>query len=66
MSFFGKKTTGLKADIKRHRQQEKELLRLISEAEQAGNAQHIRVYRNFLNKLIESKADVVSKIGKKF
>ena len=68
MSFFWKKTPGLKADIKRHREQEQEFIAKIAELETKDDSMSIaalRVYRRFYAQLQQSKADVVSKLGKK-
>jgi hypothetical protein len=66
--FFWQEAKGLKADVERHRAQEKELQDKIQELEGKDDEMSIaalRVYRNFLNQLQQSKADVVSKIGKR-
>jgi len=63
MSFFFKKL-GLNADIKRHREQEKQLREEISRYEASGETQHVKTYKHFLNLLLESKAQLTSKIGK--
>ena len=63
--FFWSKATGLKADIKRHREKEQELRDKIEELEKEGDSIFLRTYREFLNKLLDSKAEVVSQIGKK-
>lgn len=68
MKFFWKPATGLNADIERHRVQEQELLKKIAELELKDDPMSVRslaAYRNFLLQLQTSKADVVSKIGKK-
>ena len=68
MKFFWNKAKGLKADIKRHREQEQKLEAKISELEGKTDDMSIaslKVYRNFLCQLQQSKADVVTKIGKK-
>lgn len=68
MKFFWKPATGLNADIERHREQEQELMKKIAELENKDDQMSIRalsVYRSFLLQLQTSKADVVSKIGKK-
>ena len=62
--FFGK-VAGLNADIERHRDYEKDLRQKLAEYEEEGNENLIRTYRHFLNQLLQSKADVVSQIGKK-
>lgn len=71
MTFFwdppGKKL-GLKAEIKRHREYESKLDQNIAECEQRTDmfgAAGVRIYRNLRAKLLQSKAEVVSKIGKK-
>ena len=69
MTFFWSKTKGLNADIARHRIKEKELLEKIAELEKEvlTNPEmeiYLRTYRNFLLRLQDSKAEVVSKIGK--
>lgn len=68
MKFFWKPATGLNADIERHRAQEQELLKKIAELELKDDPMSKRslaAYRKFLYQLQTSKADVVSKIGKK-
>ena len=68
MKFFGSKLKGIKADIERHREKEKELVAKIAELEGQDDEMSIaslRVYRSFLCQLQQSKADVVTKIGKK-
>jgi hypothetical protein len=70
MKFFWTKAKGLNADIERHREKEKEkeLEARIAELEDKEDPMSIaslRVYRNFLCQLQQSKADVVTKIGKK-
>lgn len=69
MKFFWK-DVGLNADIERHRAKEQELMRKITELESielptAMNVALMRTYRHFLYLLELSKAEVVSKIGKK-
>lgn len=71
-NFFWQDTTGLKADIERHRKKEDEIREQIESArkileKEPGNktAQSaIRVYSNLLDILLASKAETVSKIGK--
>lgn len=68
MKYFWDKTNGLNADIERHRAKEKELESKIAELEGEEDPMSIaalRTYRRFLNQLQVSKANVVSKIGKK-
>ena len=68
-SYFWK-TVGLKADIERHRKEELKLQEKITELESIGAPNesqtiHLRVYRNFMCLLLQSKAECTSKIGKK-
>ena len=68
MKFFWGDTKGLKADVERHRAKEKEYMDKIAELEGSEDPMSIaalRVYRRHLNMLQQSKADTVSKIGKK-
>jgi hypothetical protein len=68
MKFFWNKAKGLNADIERHREREKELEAKIAELEGKEDPMSIaslRAYRRFLYQLHLSKANVVSKIGKK-
>ena len=62
--FFGK-TAGLNADIERHRVMEKDLREKLAKYEQEGKENLIATYRHFLTQLLQSKADVVSRLGKK-
>jgi len=66
--FFWQNAKGLKADVERHRAKEKELQDRIKKLEGKDDPMSIaalRVYRRFLGQLQQSKADVVSKIGKR-
>lgn len=66
--FFWQEAKGLKADVERHRAKEAEMDARIAELEGKGDPMSIaslRVYRRFRAQLVQSKADVVSKIGKK-
>lgn len=68
LKFFWQDAKGLKADVERHRAKEKELAGKIAELEGKDDPMSIaalRTYRRFYNQLQQSKADVVSKIGKK-
>lgn len=68
MKFFWDKAKGLNADIERHRAKETELESKIAELEGKEDPMSIaalRTYRRFLYQLHLSKANVVSKIGKK-
>ena len=69
MTFFWSKTKGLNADISRHRIKEKELREKIAELEKEVLTDpemdtYLQAYRYFLLQLQDSKAEVVSKIGK--
>ena len=66
--FFWQEAKGLKADVERHRAKEKEIQDRINELEGKEDPMSIaslRVHRRFLAQLQQSKADVVSKIGKR-
>lgn len=68
--FFSDETKGVNADLHRHREQHQELTRWISELVSIENKSEmdealLLCYRGLLSSLEESKADVVSKIGKK-
>ena len=68
IKFFWGDAKGLKADVERHRAKEAELDARIAELETKDDPMSIaalRVYRRFRTQLLQSKADVVSKIGKK-
>jgi len=67
MKFFFEDATGLNADISRHREVEARYKQKIAELEHSADEMDVRVvalYRNLLSKLMDSKATVVSKIGK--
>jgi len=72
-NFFYKKATGVNADLARHTQMQKYLELKIIEAEARVAADVsdkfapgiLRTYREFLNKLNDSKVNVVAKIGRK-
>lgn len=68
MSYFFNNKLPLKADIKRHMEQEQEIRRLLAEAEQDTSEfapRRIAAYKHFLNQLLMSKAQITSKIGTK-
>ena len=68
MKYFWGKTKGLKADVERHRAHEAELDAKIAELEGKEDPMSIaamRTYRRFRAQLLQSKAEVVTKIGKK-
>jgi hypothetical protein len=69
-TYFHKPPKGLKADVERHRAKEAELNVKIARLEAIENPNEsdtvfLRTYRNIRNSLLQSKAEVVSKIGKK-
>lgn len=69
MKYFYNKASGTKADINRHREKEKELDAKISELEAIEEPDEfqvsaLRTYRHLRSQLLQSKAEVVSKIGK--
>lgn len=70
MKRFFYKQLPLNADIERHREEESELREKIRELEEENSTDPFDVralaaYRNFLNQLLDSKAQITSKIGKK-
>ena len=68
MKYFYNKAPGLKADIERHRVKEAELDARIQELEGKEDAMSVaalRVYRGFRAQLLQSKAELTAKIGKK-
>lgn len=69
MKYFYNNASGLKADIARHRERELELDSKISELEAIEEPDEfqvaaLRTYRYLRSQLLQSKAEVVSKIGK--
>ena len=68
MKWFWQDAKGLKADVERHRVQEAELDAKIAELEGKEDPMSraaLRTYRRFRAQLLQSKAEVVSKIGKR-
>jgi hypothetical protein len=68
MKFFWGDAKGLKADVERHRAKEAELDARIAELEGKDDPMSIaalRVYRRFRAQLLQSKAEIVDKIGKR-
>lgn len=66
--YFHGKMDGLNADIERHRQKQAELEAKITELEgktDGSSIIYLNTYRHLLNQLLQSKAEVTSKIGKK-
>jgi hypothetical protein len=67
MKYFWTQAKGLKADIERHRVKEAEFNAKIAELEGSQEPMDIaalRVYRRFRAQLLQSKAEIVEKIGK--
>lgn len=69
MKYFYRAASGLKADVNRHREKEIELDSKISELEAIKEPSEFEVaalntYRHIRSQLLQSKAEVVSKIGK--
>lgn len=69
MKWFWQESTGLKADVERHRAKEAELDALIAEIEANPEPTDLdltalRTYRHLRAQLQQSKAEVVNKIGK--
>ncbi len=67
MKFFWGDAKGVKADVERHRAKERELDARIAELEGKDDPMSIaalRTYRRFRAQLLQSKAEVVNKIGK--
>jgi hypothetical protein len=67
MDYFYNKTTGINADIARHREKEAFLNEEIARLKGSTNPMDVSLlsaYRNLLSKLMESKANTVSKIGR--
>jgi hypothetical protein len=69
MKFFWNKANGVNADVERHRAKEAELDARIAELEARPNdpmaVASLRTYRRFRAQLLQSKAEVVDRIGKK-
>lgn len=65
--FWTPRPIDLNADIERHRKAQQEIEEKIAEIE-AGDLPdkefYLRVYRSSLNILLQSKAEVVAKLGK--
>lgn len=69
MNYFWQNATGLKADVERHRAKERELDAKIAELEalvepSSMDLAVLQTYRSIRARLLESKAEVVDKIGK--
>lgn len=68
MKWFWQDAKGLKDDVNRHRAKEAELDARIAELEGKEDPMSVaalRVYRSFRAQLLQSKAEVVEKIGKR-
>ena len=68
--YFWKDTSGLKSDIERHREKEKEFREKISKLESIENPSDMDIrclntYRKFLGLLLQSKANITQNIGRK-
>ncbi len=66
--YFHTPAKAVNADINRHRVEELELRAKIAQLESIETPSDfescaLRVYRSFLNQLLQSKAEVVSKLG---
>ena len=74
MSYFwtpANKRIGVSADIDRHRLEEEKLEAEILELESLANPtslhlRSLRIYREFLAQLLQSKAEAVNKLGRKY
>lgn len=62
MSKYFYKQLGRNADIKRHREKESELRQLIKDSD---DNRYTQAYKNLLNHLLQSKAYLVSTLGRK-
>ena len=67
--FCTPKPIGLNADIERHRKKQQELEQKIAELEEEDTIDpdrefYLQAYRNALCILLQSKAEVVAKLGK--
>jgi uncharacterized protein YdcH (DUF465 family) len=68
MKWFWQDAKGVKADVERHRAKEAELDAKIAELEGKDDPMSVaalRTYRRFRAQLLQSKAEVVDKIGKR-
>jgi uncharacterized protein YdcH (DUF465 family) len=68
MRFFWQDARGLKADVERHRAKEAELDAKIAKLEGSEDPMDVaalRTYRRFRAQLLQSKAEIVNKIGKR-
>lgn len=68
MTYFYGDNLPLKKDLKRHSDEEKELLSKIREIEENPDEfseLRLKVYRHLLNQLLQSKAELVDKIGRR-
>lgn len=69
MKYFYKDVTGLNSDIERHRKEEQRLEKLIKTLEDSEdseiNKSFLMTHRNSLLVLQQSKAELLSKLGRK-
>lgn len=68
--FWTPRPISLKADVARHREEQARLEAKIAELEMIAHptdmeARALRAYRSFLTQLLQSKAEVTSKIGRR-
>lgn len=67
MKWFYKDTTGLKADIERHREEERKILSKIDELKGKDDdlsKRSLMAYRRFLVQIQTAKDEITQKIGK--
>ena len=67
MKWFYKDTTGLKADIERHREEERKILSKIDELkgkDDEMSKRSLMAYRRFLVQIQTAKDEITQKIGK--
>lgn len=68
MSFFVTQCKSIKADVERHSQAERDLRAKIASLKNSTDDMDVaacKSYEQLLQKLVESKAEVVAKIGRK-
>lgn len=70
MTYFYKPASGLRADVTRHRRKELDLRASIADLEAIETRTEmedsvLRAYQHILTHLLDSKAEVVNKIGRK-
>lgn len=70
MKYFRNKATGINADIERHREKRKDFIKQIEEIENKEiksemDIQLLKMYKDFLYKVEQSLAEVLTKLGRK-